>query len=627
MQFFLSWKQKFRLLIVITLISLGLMAASSFWASQRLSTSLQAREEATAYAGASFALMNDWLKLGPLRQTLTPETQDAFPQRLNALEQRAGQFVAQAQGLGYSVIAESARQIEQLILAETDLQRQWLELSQQLGLSPFAGKRQALANSAEKLEPINIDLIRPFIAAALSNQRDYLATFDNSYADKTEAAIGDMQAKIDELDWRENQIGQAVTGFAETFAQAHALIQQIREIDTQLASLGWQIEQRIDEQNLTLKDGLLTTTALQAQQARRASHWIMGLSFVGVALFLLLTLSQASRTLMRQLDNVTQRLTQVASGNLTGTLPVGRNPKDEFNQLSATTNRMIQGIGRIVSQVIDANRELAQLHSHLSEAMRRLGENSSQVELQTEQAASASQQISATINEMAQRSSDVGDATHTAYDSARMGSSIIDASVASMDRLSQLIQATHAQVALLTQSSEKVAGIIDVINSLADQTNLLALNAAIEAARAGDAGRGFSVVADEVRSLAQKTVSATTDIARIVGEFKQQTQNMDELMTSGLSLAAESERHTGQVAGVIEEITQSMERLSGEMNQVVVAIEEISSTTEDIAGKMEEINVHTGETKGLRLNLDQHTQSLSTQIKALNRSAQQFQVV
>ncbi|WP_372875243.1 methyl-accepting chemotaxis protein, partial [Pseudomonas sp.] len=607
MQFFLSWKQKFRLLIVVTLISLGLMAASSFWASQRLSTSLQARAEATAYAGASFALMNDWLKLGPLRQTLTPETQDAFPQRLNALEQRAGQFVAQAQGLGHSVIAESARQIEQLILAETDLQRQWLELSQQLGLSPFTGKRQALANSAEKLEPITIGLIRPFIAAALSNQRDYLATFDNGYADKTEAAIGDMQAKIDELDWRENQIGQAVTGFAEAFAQAHALIQQIREIDTQLASLGWQIEQRIDEQNLTLKDGLLTSTALQAQQARRASHWIMGLSFVGVALFLLLTLSQASRTLMRQLNNVTQLLTQVASGNLTGTLPVGRNPKDEFNQLSETTNRMIQGIGRIVSQVIDANRELAQLHSHLSEAMHRLGENSSQVEIQTEQAASASQQISATINEMAQRSSDVGNATHTAYDSARMGSSIIDASVASMDRLSQLIQATHAQVALLTQSSEKVAGIIDVINSLADQTNLLALNAAIEAARAGDAGRGFSVVADEVRSLAQKTVSATTDIARIVGEFKQQTQSMDELMTSGLSLAAESERHTGQVAGVIEQITQSMERLSGEMNQVVVAIEEISSSTEDIAGKMEEINVHTGETKGLRLNLDQHT--------------------
>ncbi|SDH19637.1 methyl-accepting chemotaxis protein [Pseudomonas benzenivorans] len=626
MQFFLSWKQKFRLLIVITLLSLALMAASSFWANLRVSTSLQAREQATAYAGASFALMNEWLKLAPLRQALTPETQDAFPQRLSALEQRAGQFVAQAQALEHAAVLDSARQIEQLLLDETGLQRQWLALSQQLGLSPFEGKRQALASSAEKLEPINIGLIRPFIAAALSNQRDYLATFDNGYADKTEAAIADMQAQVLELDWQDNQIGRAVASFAETFAQAHELIQQIRDIDTQLASLGWQIEQQIDEQNLMLRDGLLASTALQAQQARRSSHWIMGLSFAGVALFLLLTLSQASRSLMRQLHSVTQLLSQVASGDLTGTLPVGRNPKDEFNQLAETSNRMIQGIGRIVRQVIDANRELAQLHGHLSEAMRRLGDNSSQVEAQTEQAASASQQISATINEMAQRSSDVGNATHAAHDSARMGSRIIDASVASMGRLSQLFQATHAQVALLTQSSGKVAGIIDVINSLADQTNLLALNAAIEAARAGDAGRGFSVVADEVRSLAQKTVAATTDIARIVGEFKQQTQSMDELMTSGLSLAAESERHAGQVAGAIEEITQSMERLSGEMNQVVVAIEEISSTTEDIAGKMEEINVHTGETKGLRLTLDQHTQGLSAQVAALSRSAQQFQV-
>ena len=626
MQFFLSWKQKFRLLMVVTLLSLALMAASSFWASQRLSSALQAREDATAYAGASFALMNEWLKLAPLRQALSPETQDAFPQRLNALEQRAGQLVLQARGLGQDPLSERAGQIEQLLRDETALQRQWLELSQQLGLSPFTGKRQVLASSAEQLEPINIGLIRPFIATALSNQRDYLATFDNGYADKTAAAIGAMQAKIAELDWQDNQIGQAVAAFAAAFAEAHALIQQIREIDTQLASLGWQIEQQIDEQNLMLQDGLLASTTRQAQQARRSSHWIMGLSFAGVALFLLATLSQASRSLMRQLHGVTRLLSQVASGNLTGTLPVGRNPKDEFNQLAETTNRMIQGIGRIVRQVIDANRELAQLHGHLSEAMRRLGDNSSQVEAQTEQAASASQQISATINEMAQRSSDVGNATHSAYDSARTGSAIIDASVASMGRLSQLIQATHAQVTLLSQSSGKVAGIIDVINSLAEQTNLLALNAAIEAARAGDAGRGFSVVADEVRSLAQKTVAATTDIARIVGEFKQQTQSMDELMTSGLSLAAENEQHAGQVAGAIEAITQAMERLTGEMNQVVVAIEEISSSTEDIAGKMEEINLHTGETKGLRLALDQHTLGLSAQVEALSRSARQFQL-
>lgn len=626
MQLLLSWKQKFRLLIIITLLSLSLMAASSFWASQRLSNALQARENVTAYVGTSFALMNEWLKLAPLRQGLTPETQDSFPEQLGALEQRAGQLVLQARGLGQDSINQHAGRIEQLVLDETKLQREWLTLNQQLGLSPFTGKRQALTESAAKLEPLNIGLIRPFIAAALSNQRDYLATFDNGYAEKTEAAIADMQAQVLKLDWQDNQIGHAVAAFAEAFSQAHVLIQKIRDIDTQLGSLGREFEQQIKEQNLMLQDGLLASTTQQAQQARRSSHWIMGLSFAGVALLLLITLSQASRTLMQQLNNVTQLLSQVAAGNLRGTLPVGRNPKDEFNQLAEACNRMILGIGHIVRQVIEANRELAQLHGHLSEAMQRLGDNSNQVEMQTEQAASASQQISATINEMAQRSSDVGNATHSAYESARTGSNIIDASVTSMDRLSQLIQATHAQVTLLSHSSGKVAGIIDVINSLADQTNLLALNAAIEAARAGDAGRGFSVVADEVRSLAQKTVAATTDITHIVREFKQQAQSMDELMTSGLSLAAENERHAGQVAGAIGDITQSMERLTGEMNQVVVAIEEISSTTEDIAAKMEDINVHIGETKGLRLTLERHTQGLSTQVEALSRSAQQFQL-
>lgn len=626
MQLLLSWKQKLRLLIVVTLVSLLLMAASSFWASQRLSSALQAREKVTAYTGASFALMNAWLKLAPLRQGLTPENQDSFHERLSELEQRAGQLVLQACDLGQDAIDQQAGQIERLMLDETRLQREWLTLNQQLGLSPFTGKRQALTESAAKLEPINIGLIRPFIATAIASQRDYLATFDKGYAEKTETAIADMQAQVAKLDWQDNQIGQAVTAFAEAFGQAHLLIQKIHDIDAQLSNLGKEFEQRFEEQDVLLREGLLASTTRQAQQARRSSHWIMGLSFAGVALLLLITLSQASRSLIRQLHEVTRLLSQVASGNLTGTLRVGRNPKDEFNQLAAACNRMIQGIGHIVRQVIEANRELSQLHGHLNQAMQRLGENSNQVEMQTEQATSASQQISATINEMAQRSSDVGNATHSAYESARKGSAIIDASVSSMDRLSQLIQATHAQVSLLNHSSGKVAGIIDVINSLADQTNLLALNAAIEAARAGDAGRGFSVVADEVRSLAQKTVAATTDITRIVGEFKQQAQSMDELMTSGLSLAAENERHAGQVAGAIGDITQSMERLTGEMNQVVVAIEEISSTTEDIAAKMEDINVHTGETKGLRLALERHTQGLSAQVEALSRSARQFQL-
>jgi methyl-accepting chemotaxis protein len=626
MQIFLSWQQKFRLLTVITLLGLGLITATSFWASRQVHAALQARENATEFAGASSVLVNDWLKLGILRRELTPANSEEFLARIGALEQLAEQFVRQAQGLDDNAIDQSADQIEALILAEAGQQRRWLALSRQLGLTPFQGQRQTLAASAKQLEAITIGLIQPLIAATLSNQRNYLATSDSDYAAQAHSAISELQAKLQELDWSDNQIGQTVATFSAAFAQADASIQQLRSLEAQLAEQRQQTEQRILEQNLMLQDGILASTAQQARQARHSANWLMGLTSLCVALFLLVTLSQASRTLMAQLYKVTHLLTQVASGDLTGSLAVGGNPKDEFNQLGEACNRMIQGIGRILSQVVEANRALSELHAYLRDSMRDLGDNSSQVEMQTEQAASASQQICATINEMAQRTSDVGNSTHSAYESARLGSTVIDASVDNMRRLSQLIQQTHAQVALLSQSSGKVRGIIDVINSLAEQTNLLALNAAIEAARAGDAGRGFSVVADEVRSLAQKTVSATTDIARIIGDFNQQTQSIDGLMSSGLALAAQSEEHAGQVASAIETITQSMEQLTGEMNQVVVAIEEISSTTGDIAEKMEEINLYTGQTKGLRLTLEQQTQGLSEQIQALSQSAQQFQI-
>ncbi|WPC06230.1 methyl-accepting chemotaxis protein [Pseudomonas benzenivorans] len=626
MQLHLSWKQKFRLLIAIALASLALMAASSFWASQRLNDAFRAREAATGYAGASFNLMNAWLKQGNLRKSLSADSAEDFQQRLIDLEQLAQRLVPKAKDLGQTAISEGASQVQALVQQETGLQRKWLELRQQLGLTPSTGLRQELVAGGDSLEEISIGLIQPYVTAALNGQRNYLTTSDPSYAEKTNAALEKMQAKIQELNWQDNPIGQAVARFAQAFAQAERLVGQIDQLEMQIEMLGQQVQQQIDEQNRMLETGLLASTARQAQEARSSSSLTMGMTFSGVALFLLLSLSQASRTLLTQLNRVTELLTRVASGDLTGTMAVGRNPRDEFNQLGEATNRMVRGIGQIVGHVVDTNQQLGELHRYLHDAMRQLGENSTQVEMQTEQTASASHQISATINEMAQRTSDVGTATHTAYDSARKGAEIIGASVESMGRLSKLIQATHSQVEQLNRSSGKVTGIIDVINSLADQTNLLALNAAIEAARAGEAGRGFSVVADEVRTLAQKTVSATTDIARIVGDFKQQTRSMDELMTDGLAVAAKGEQHAGQVAEAIGAITCSMEQLTAEMNQVVVAIEEISSTTEDIADKMQEVNLHIGETKSLRLTLEQHTQGLSAQVEALSRSARQFRI-
>jgi methyl-accepting chemotaxis protein len=624
--FFLSWQQKFRVLIALTLVSLSLMAAASYWANQRLSASLQARESAGNYASSSTVLMNQWWRTHAQRQQLNPNNLADFMQNLSKLEELVVRLIAQAKDLSDPAVIEHAQKIQAIMAQDVAQQRAWLSLNQTLGMTPFDGQRKTLGETAKNLESITIGLIQPAISSALSSQRDYLSTYDPTFAQNVLAAIAELQAKVTDLDWQETPIGQNVSAFAQTFAETQQSIVRIEETNRALAQLGQQLQASVDAQASDLESGLLMRANQAAQHAQRSALWIMGLSFCTVAGLLTLTLLNASRTLVARLRQATQLLSQVASGNLTGTLQAGANPNDEFNQLATATNRMIQGIGGIVAQVMQANQALSHLHHHLGDAMLALGDNSTQVEEQTEQAASASQQISLTLNDMAQRTAEVGTATQSAYTAAQDGGAVIQASVDRMGKLAQLIQASHAQVDQLGQTSTRVSGIIDVINSLADQTNLLALNAAIEAARAGDAGRGFSVVADEVRSLAQKTVAATTDIAAIVEQFQQQTQHMRQLMGNGMSLAADSEQHAAQVATAINAITQAMERLTGEMNQVVVAIEEVSTTTDEIAGKMDTINLHTGQSKDLRHTLRQHTDGLSAQVDALSRSAQRFQL-
>nr|WP_286785301.1 MULTISPECIES: methyl-accepting chemotaxis protein [Pseudomonas] len=626
MSFRLSWKQKFRLLLITILVGLTLMAASSLWTNQRLAQTLQARQLATSYASAATNLLNNWLKLEALRRQLGVNSEARVRKQLEDVRALNAQLVTQATPLNDPDILQRAERLQASLDENLTTQERWLEQRRQLGLSDSEGLRKTALEAAQPLAAISITLIQPFIADALTSQRSYLTEFDPRYAEQTRIALAKLDKQLIELDWKDSKIGEGADAFAKSFDKLEALISQIAASQKALASQDEQIEDQVDQQRIALRDGLLAKAEAQASNARQLSYWVLGIAFCAIALLLLVSLTQASRTLLTQLDRVIQQLARVAAGDLTATLDIGDNPKDEFNRLGEGANRMTRGIAGLIGQVVDGNRQLGQLQRHLNTAMQQLEENSLQVEAQTEQAASASQQISVTVGEMARRASDVNDATLKANESAQLGATVIVTSVESMRRLSQLIQDTHRQVNQLIHSSTQVSGILDVINALADQTNLLALNAAIEAARAGDAGRGFSVVADEVRSLAQKTVAATTDIGRIIGDLREQTQSMDELMVSGLSVSAEGERQAGQAADAMGAITLNVDQLSAQMNQVAVAIEEISSTTEEIAAKMEDIHRHTGETKDLRQTLEQHATSLSAQVSALDQSTQRFRI-
>ena len=191
---------------------------------------------------------------------------------------------------------------------------------------------------SKALEAISFDMIKAAVGSALSSQRDYLGSADPVFAEMTHTAIKKLQAQIDDLEWGDTPVGKTVQALNQAFTDTQKTIEQLAATNEQLSQLGEQLQARVKAQTDDLHNGLLLQRAQDARQARVSSLWLMGLSFAGVAALLSLTLLQASRMLVRRLENVTRLLSQVASGDLTCTLPVGTNSRDEFNQSVSYTH-------------------------------------------------------------------------------------------------------------------------------------------------------------------------------------------------------------------------------------------------------------------------------------------------
>ncbi|PHQ26992.1 chemotaxis protein [Marinobacter guineae] len=623
----LSWKQKFMMLIVATLIGLAIATMASLSGLDKVSDAYEARGQARAYESASLTLLNDWLALERLSESLAPEQVESYQQQLESLSGQALALSESATTLPGDTINAIAQQIREQVAKYTRLRTEWLALNRQLGLTPDTGLRATMSSAIDdNLRKISISIFNDDINIISSTYRDYLSTFEASYAQTTREALDRMQTTVRDMEWQEIDIGKAVQAFDDAFAKAEQLITSLSTIENQLADAGASIRSQITEQNNLLRTELIVATSQRAEEARTSSTWLIIATAAAVLVILVITLTAASRTLVKRLNDAVRLLTQVAGGDLSQRLEPGKNPNDEFNRLGQAANKMLDDVSRVIGQVVEGNRTLSALQSELDALVDQMGRNGEQVEDETEQTATAVQEISHTAVDIAQYTQSVNEAVQSANGAAHSGAEVVRRSAKTMSELAERIQKTHDQVGQLSKTGEKVNSIVGVINSLAEQTNLLALNAAIEAARAGEAGRGFSVVADEVRSLAEKTVSATNGIAEIVESLNRETSAISKLMKEGLDSAGDGEESSKEAAHSIEQITGSIRQLAGDMNQVVSSVEGISTTTEEIAQKVEQIHGHTRETSDIRQKLNAHIERLSTQVASLTQASQGFRL-
>lgn len=287
-----------------------------------------------------------------------------------------------------------------------------------------------------------------------------------------------------------------------------------------------------------------------------------------------------TRQITRPLQETLEVVDRIAGGDLTHNLVVTR--RDELGVLQTGIQRMgttlrelIGGIRDSVTQIASAAEELSAVTEQTS-----AGVNSQKVE--TDQVATAMHQMAATVQEVARNAEEASEAAVAADQQAREGDKVANEAIAQIERLASEVSHSTEAMGELKRESDKIGSVLDVIKSVAQQTNLLALNAAIEAARAGEAGRGFAVVADEVRSLALRTQNSTEEIEALIASLQNGTQQVATIMDNSRDLTASSVELTRRAGSSLKSITQTVSAIQAMNQQIAAAAEQQSATAEEI---------------------------------------------
>jgi len=283
------------------------------------------------------------------------------------------------------------------------------------------------------------------------------------------------------------------------------------------------------------------------------------------------------------------RAKAIAARDLSGE-PLVVKTRDEIGQLVVSVNEMCASLNGLVSEVRTSASEVAAAATEVAASSEELNHGISEQSDQLRQVSSAVEEISASIGEVADKSTNAAKDAGNAGEVAEQGALVVSNTVNGMQQINETVSATARAVDSLGDRSQKIGEVVDVINEIAEQTNLLALNAAIEAARAGEHGRGFAVVADEVRKLADRTTKATQEIGESIRAIQSETSEAVKRMSdgtehvrTGVELATQAGSHLQTIVTSSREVARLIESIAAASEQQSVASNEISGSVEQIA--------------------------------------------
>lgn len=460
-----------------------------------------------------------------------------------------------------------------------------VSLKQQIGLTPKSGLYGVLRQTVHDVEALVQRFDQPKLMILMlqlrRNEKDFMLRRDLGYVAKFNDNLADFQRLLAVSVLDQSTKEQLTSLMARYHNSIETLVAKEQELGLT----------KSDGEMSTLSAAIhLTESAANKlqQQANAAiadaeeSALILAVStFIVITIFLSIFTMFIIRSIMEPVTKITQAISNIEK-NKDLSIRCDTSADDELGQIATHFNSMVASFQQLIEEVIESvaimNHSCGELSQNATKASEGVGRQLNE----TDMVATAITEMGATIEEIAKNTELAAERAAITHDNAQMGQVGVEQTIEKIQSLAEQLNSSAQVVNDLERDSETIGTVLDVIRGIAEQTNLLALNAAIEAARAGEQGRGFAVVADEVRSLALRTQESTEEISAIIQTLQSRTRSIVQLMEATQKQGGESAKQAASAGSLLQQINVDVGNIMDMSTQIATAIEEQSMVASEV---------------------------------------------